>query len=552
VVIVTILPILLPLVAAFASVLVPIRVCQTSWYRLIRLAFLVIVAGFLVKVPTLTTGTFNLSLSVTGLVNLPPLAFIYTSTGLAAGLVYLGSQFLTTLGNPSSAHPYPKRSLELVQVSCVLAICMSANIITVCFGWMATSMLILMRRMSISHEDPTAQVSWDLLGSLGSLILVMIVAILAIIEQRANSFGDLATSPYMVTLLFLAALLRLGVFPLPTNRHMNWVDKMAALCSGMWLILRLASVGTQSIPGWQWLAPVIVSGSVIAALLANLMISRELGREYLMASLVGVMILAPMLAPSIGTGLAVLFLVNMVLVIALVDQTGEGMSNLQFRFLKWLKVISILNLMGVPLTLGFLSRWELQRLVGSINQKATVIVLTMCFTLITLYLWRQLDTELRQGAPQSQSTGNPVGNGSRENWVICILGVLFVLIELIIGLVPRGMNIILPTPLSLPDPRQNLSASVTTWIYLIVTTLIIPIAGAFFIFSQRTLFKLSSSLFEAVRWVTRLDWVYYSLGKLFGWASRVGALVLNSIERKYLLGWVLIWVVIIIAFLVGT
>ena len=550
--IVTILPILLPLATALANAFLPIRFCQTSWYRFVRLALLIAVAGLLVKVPALTTGAFALSLSVAGLITLPPLTFLYTNTSLAVGLVYICSQFLTTLHEPLLGHPYPRRTLELVTVSCVLATCLAANITTLCYGWMAISAILVARRISLVVEEPAQLVYWDLISNIGSVILVMIVAVLAMIQQRVNTFGDIAASPFMVTLLLLAALLRLGLFPLPGNHQMSWVDRMAALCTGAWLLLRVASVSTQSFPGWNWLVPAIAASSVITALLANLMGTRQLCRNYMIASLVSAMVLAPLLVPVAGTGLAVLFLINLVLVAALLEQPGEGMKRMQAVVFKWLKVAAIPTLMGVPFTLGFLCRWELQRLTGGIDQKITIILLTMSYTLVTVYLWRQLALELHQVAPQPRPAGSRIGQQTLVNWVICGLGALFVLIELLVGFIPSSINTLMPTPLSLPSLTQSLAADITTWIYLIATTLVIPLAGAFFLYFQRSLFHLASPVFESVRWFVSFNWLYFIFDKLLGWVSRVGALILNGIERKYLLGWVLIWMIIIVAFLVGT
>lgn len=510
------------------------------------------VAGLLVKVPALTTGAFSLTLSVAGLITLPPLAFLYTNTSLAVGLVYLCSQFLTTLNDPLLGHLHPRRTLELVTVSCVLATCLAANITTLCFGWMAISVILLARRISLVLEEPEQLVYWDLISNIGSIVLVMIVAVLAMIQQRVNTFGDVAASPYMVTLLMLAALLRLGLFPLPGNHQMGWIDRMSALCTGAWLLLRVASVSTQSFPGWNWLVPAIAASSVVTALLANLMTSRQLCVHYMISSLVSALVLAPLLVPVAGSGLAVLFLINLVLVTALLEQPGEGMTHLQALVFKWLKVAAILTLMGVPFTLGFLCRWELQRLTGGIDQKITIILLTMSYTLVTVYLWRQLALELRKAAPQPRSASSQIDPQLAVNWVICGLGVLFVLIVLIVGFVPSSINALMPTPLSLPSLTRSLAEDITTWIYLIATTLIIPLAGAFFLYYQRSLFKLSSPLFESMRWFASLNWLYFVLGKLFGWIFRGSALILNGIERKYLLGWVLIWMIIIVAFLVGT
>lgn len=547
----TILPIILPLAAALANAFLPIRFCQTSWYRLARLALLIAVASLFVSVPAFTTGAFTLTLSVAGLITLPPMALLYTNTSLAVGLVYLCSQFLTTINDPLLGHPHPRRTLELVTISCVLATCLAANITTLCFGWMAISVILVARRISLVVEEPAPLVYWDLMSHIGSVILVMVVAVLAIVQQRVNTFGDIAASPVLVTLLMFAALLRLGLFPLPNTQQMGWIDRMSALCTGAWLLLRVASVSTQSFPGWNWLIPAIAASSVVTALLANLMTSRQLCRSYMIASLVSAMVLAPLLVPVAGTGLAVLFLINLVLVTALLEQPGDRMTHLQARVFKWLKIAAILTLMGLPFTLGFLCRWELQRLIAGSDQKITIILLTMSYSLITVYLWRQLALELRAAVAQPRSVGSQIDPQIAVNWVICSLGGLFVLIVLIVGFVPSSINALLPTPLSLPGLAQSLAEDITTWIYLIATTLIIPLAGAFFLYYQRSLFNLSSPIFESLRWFAKLNWLYLILGKLLGWISRLGALILDGIESKYLLGWVLIWMIVIVAFLVG-
>ncbi|MHB1356526.1 MAG: hypothetical protein ACYCZF_11175 [Anaerolineae bacterium] len=550
--IVALLPILIPLGAGLVTVCLPIRVCRTDWYRLARLACLMVVAILYLSAPTLTTGALTLSLSVTGLIALPPIALLYTNTGLVVGLVYIGSQLLSTINDSLQEQMHPRRTLDMIMISFVLVICLAANITTLCFGWMALSVIFTVRRVPLALEEPTQSVYWGLVNNIGSVILVMIVAVLAIIEQRTNSWGDVAALPYMVTLLMLAALLRIELFPWPGSHRKGWADRMAALCTGAWLLLRIASVSTQSLPGWNWLVPTIAASSIITALLANL-VKKELGMHFMIANLVGVMLLALLLVPVAGTGIAVLGLINMVLVTSLLEQSGEGSTHLQATVIKWQKAAAIFLLMGVPLTLGFLSRWELFRLIGGTDQRSTVILLTMSYTLLTLYLWRQLAWTLRQATSQPRVATSQTRQRIVVNWAVCGLGALFVLIMVILGFIPTSINVLSPVPLYLARVAQSLvQVDITTWIYLISTSLIIPFAGAFFLYYQRSLFRLSSPLFETLRWILGLSWLYFVLGKLLGWLSRMGALVLNGIERRYLLGWVLIWMVIVVAFLVGT
>jgi hypothetical protein len=550
--ILTILPILLPLAGSLANTFLPIRICHSSWFRLVCATLLLAVAGLLIKVPVLTTGAYTLSLSVDSLITLPPLVFLYTNTGVSIGLVFICSQLVSSLRSTSRDPLYRKESLKYAIVSCVLATCLAANITTVCVCWMAVSMILVVRRISSVAEATEQPVYWDLFSEIGSVVLVMIVAVLGMILQRFSTLGDITASPLMVTFLMMAALLRLGLFPLPGNHRLDWTDRMSALCSGTWLLLRIASLSTQSLPGWNWLVPVIAASSVVAAMLANLLGTRELCMRYLISSWVSAMVLAPLLVPVAGTGLAVLFLVNIVLVPTLLEHSGEGMSRIQAVLFRWLKIAGILAVMGLPFTLGYMCRWELQRVVGGIDQKITIILLTMSFTLVTLYFWRQLALELGKVMPQPRSASGLAAEQPVVNWVICGLGVFYVSVVLFIGFDPSSINLLLPVPLVLPSLRQSMAGGITTWIYLIATTLIIPLAGAFFLYHQRSLLVLSSPLLESMRLFASLSWLYLVLGILFSRISRLVELILNGIEGKYLLGWVLSWMVIVVAFLLGS
>jgi hypothetical protein len=552
VVIVTMLPILVPLAAAIVNSFLPFRVCRTSLYRLVRLFFMIAIFILYMQIPALTTGSFTLSLSVPGLIALPPLAFLYTNIGIAVGLIYICGSFFSILG-PMNEETYSRRTLDLVMVSCVLATCLAANITTLCFCWMVLTVFQLMHQITLLSEDRASLVYWDLSGILGSLILVMTVSVLAIIQQRTNTFSDIADSPFMVTLLLLSVLLRLGVFPLPGNRHLEWMNSLALLCTGIWPLLRVASVSLQSFPGWKWLVPLIAASSVITALLANLAATGPLRRSYVIASLVSVLLLAPFLAPVSGAGLAVLGLTSLVLVASLLELTGDGMTRVQGEVFKWLRVVAILTLMGVPFTLGFLGRWELAQLVNGTEQQTIIIMLTINYTLVMLYFWRQVAWEMRKPIVLPHLAGNQSQLRVVENWVICGLGTLFVLAILLIGVLPGSVNALLPFPLTLISPITNLSGeNIATWVYLLTTTLVIPLAGAFFLYYQRSLFRLTSPLLELIRWFASLNWLYNFLAKILRWIYRQGTLLLNNIERKYLLGWVLLWMIIIVAFLVGT
>ncbi len=64
-------------------------------------------------------------------------------------------------------------------------------------------------------------------------------------------------------MLMTAALLRLGLYPLPGGLQRTWLAYLVAVCAGGYLWLRLATLSTSALPAGSWLVP--ATGIVLAA-----------------------------------------------------------------------------------------------------------------------------------------------------------------------------------------------------------------------------------------------------------------------------------------------
>jgi hypothetical protein len=313
--------------------------------------------------------------------------FVLLLTG--AGLAVMGADWPT---GPLRGRPGGRPQWTLWLGAAALAFVCSANVITLVTAWVALDGVTALRLRP--NENPGAAArAWSLL-SLAALIPLLLLAVLGEDGVRlgldSGSFGQLDLS-----LLWLAALLRAGVYPLhywvtgpalanPSDRiALHLVGPLA----GLWLMGRahqLAGNAEFRAPLWAALGVLALLGTALAAWTAQ---DEETRWRWIAINRVSVAILAVYGAALAGPGTFVWPAAALVLGAGLlaVGQTARLMWG---RAWAAGAALGALVLWGAPGTVGFLARASLVFPTGHPLAAPLFALILVAEVLLAAALWQ--------------------------------------------------------------------------------------------------------------------------------------------------------------------
>lgn len=468
----------------------------------------------------------------------------------------LGTQMALLLGGPLALAGLallarPLERLEAVGLLTLLAAgigaCAAENLLALCLAWglLDLAMLIMDTRRMPEEGLPHA-VRDVVLNALSTIALVAATVLLGAAEGQ-TTFPDLTLAGTPLRLLMAAALLRLGIYPLPGSLKRRWESYLVSLSVGGCLWLRLAGLAPIGQFRVDWLISLSVWGLFLTGVLASLATDFATALPYIILHGMAAATLAPMLLPKEGIGIAFLFLANISLCLALLR------ADVQVRAVpplgRWARlplVIALGSLSGWPLTAGILARWSLIRLAWVTDSRLLVLVEALSFLLVSVPIWRRLRVVLRETRTR----------GSVPLWSIylafgCAALVALLLLALSVDASLAGL-IRLGDTAELPSIRLLFSAEAQLLGLLGLTVLVFPILGGYAL--QRLWSRPSRGLlqgFDALSALLELDWLYavveQALNRLGRWLHAASLVV----EETFSLGWVLVWGLVILLYLVG-
>jgi hypothetical protein len=445
----------------------------------------------------------------------------------------------------------PLERLEAVGLLTLLAAgigaCTAGNLLTLCLAWglMDLAMLIMdTRRMP---EEGLPHAVRDVVLNAFSTIALMAATVLLGAAQGHTAFPELVLAGTPLKLLMAAALLRLGVYPLPGSLKRRWESYLVSLSVGGCLWLRLAGLAPIGQFRVDWLISLSVWGLFLTGVLASLATDFATALPYIILHGVAAATFAPMLLAKEGIGIAFLFLANASLCLALlrVDVQVRAVPPLG-RWARLPLVIALGSLSGWPLTAGILARWSLIRLAWVTDARLLVLVEALSFLLVSVPIWRRLRVVLRETRTR----------GNLPLWSIylafgCAALVALLLVALSVDASLAGL-VRLGSTAELPGIRLLFSADAQLLGLLGLTVLVFPILGGYAL--QRLWARPSRWLlqgFDAFSALLELDWLYAGLERALYRLGRWLHAASLAVEETFSLGWVLIWGLVILLYLVG-
>jgi len=418
------------------------------------------------------------------------LAFVFAVSMLLLGL----TSFSLSLGDEGvEARLYVAR---LILLAAGLSFVFSADLLTLCFSWIFLEFALVLTEATSSVRRPHAERMAQVLGVLALMMAAFLLD---------------SGLPFQ-TFLALAVLIRIGIYPLRlwklAEARSQALPYLISTGSGLYLLVR-----TQPSSG------LLTALGLMAFLIGSMLAWLEGGSPRFVAiSQVGYAVLVGSVARPLAAA------VNLLLCLGLLfgQDRPEAAGQLRegVRGEPWQRAplaLALVSLIGLPFTLGFVSRWLLYNALPP--QSLWILVLSL---LAEVMLSASL---LRRWLASSP------GRLPAAHWAgVAFLAVPLLLFGFFPPLIREG---------ALPDLFH--SAEAALWAILLSP----PLGG----YVLHRWCKVPAPLSARLSSLLELDWLYEPLGRLLGNAEAIFLGIGRAIEGRSYVGWALLAVFLFLLFL---
>ena len=344
--------------------------------------------------------------------------------------------------------------------------------------------------------------------------------------------------------LVAAAIVRQGVYPLVGGFCRPLGLGLLSVFTGSCLWLRIGGLAPALLAGFGGLLPYVGAALLIAATLALLAPEPASSRAYVLLNGALASILASILEPSAGLGVAFLTLMSTGLGLALAESSriAEASASVSLgpvpRWAAWA------TLGGWPLTLGFVCHWALLKLCLQTGAHALGLLAILSHLLVAMALWKR-----RPEAPaRTQRRG--AASWAARPWQVWFSATLcwaaaggLILLGLAPGLLarfwpgmPAGTRVASLVTLLLGgiSPSQGVVLALATlgplWGCRLSARRLAPVTG-----QTRQAGHLVGAALE-------LDWLYVALEASAAAVAREARKAFSLLEGPLYLAWVLVWI----------
>ena len=445
----------------------------------------------------------------------------------------------------------PVRRLEaaslLILTGAGIGACSAANLLSLCLAWGLMDLALLILNIAGAPEESIPHAIRQAWGNLASTMILVVVTVLAAAQYGEGRFSEFTLAGVPRGLLVSAALLRLGVYPLPGNTKHRWEASLISLCAGGTLWLRIANPSSPALAMSGWLIPLggwtLLGTGILAALSPDL----ATALPYMLLNGTVIIILGPLLNSVAGFPIAFLSAINLGLCLALVHMDGPVQSVRPFG--AWAHsplVIALASLVGWPLTLGFVARWSFLRLCWVTELPGLFLLGAISSLFASLPVWRRFRQLLHKDEQQRIAP-------RWDMWVALVSAFLIAALLIAIGLYPALLEHIWPrgTEFGLPSLKVLFSGNAELLGLLILGTALGPLLGGYAL--QRVLVNAPNRLSRVLDLLGALlafDWVYTTVERILGRLGNLAEKVSLAVEESLYLGWTLVWSLALILYLI--
>lgn len=542
-------PFLLPLVGAWAIWLLPARSSFGHFRRGFHVFVLATTSTLLVISGRQPAEAFNLPLWGQLASYQDGLAFSADALTLSFTLLLAGVFAVMNLASIARPMERFEAVVQLVLVGAGIGSCMAANLLTLCLFWVVMDLALLGGALIRALEEGLSHAIRCTLTNLLSTFALIAVTVTLLVRHGSTRFSGPLLSELPLGLLLAMALLRLGVYPLPGSLKRRWEAHLVSLTVGSYLWLRIARLISGKLLAIPWFVSFCGATLLVTALLTSFAPDFGTSLPYRLANGVTLIVCAPLIEMRMGPAVALLVAINLVLCLAVfrVDARLRPLKPLGH----WVRVplmVALGSLIGWPLTLGFTAHWAFLWLCWRMGWRSLVLLGTLSYLLVSVPAW----TRLRQMRREVEEKDRPL---RQEMWVSLGCAGLIATFLLVLGLVPSLAQALWA--------RAGSSFPSLTWSMLIKggaqqvgllisTVIIVPLFGGYafqrlWLGAPRWLTRLA----DAFSLVLELDWLYLGIEAVLAKVRFLLNQVAMILERALCIGWVLLWILVIILLLSG-
>jgi len=429
---------------------------------------------------------------------------------------------------------------------------LSANLVTLCLSWALLDLGMLVLIAQASDGQTVSRTGFRLLG-INYLAGVALLAALLLLQAQGEAFTIQATPlpTRVVSLLVLAALLRLGVYPafvaLPSSVRMRLPSLMLwhlvpVIVGGYLLARALSLTAVTSLPVREL---TLVLGSVSVFLSPfPLWFEKRLRSmiAFVVLNQVGHMALAAALTAPYSAAIIASQTVALALALALLflsEAASDGPMPRTYELWKRCCVlVSFAALAGTPLTIGFLGRQLLyQSLVESNLAPLVLLSLLANSFLVAPLLKMGLEQPAQDG---DQGVMNPVVVASMT--ILAIPLVVFGLHPPLLGLVVGAQSALA----ACPDLLGLVYSPTTPLPSVQFAATLLSLAGGYLLYRRgKVIVERAGISLETVQSVARMDWLFSALDWSGQRASSILELVGSFFEGTHSPGWILVFATLV-------
>ncbi len=467
---------------------------------------------------------------------------------MALAALFLGVLLVVSLSMISRPMERFESVTMLGLVATGLGTFLAGNLLTLGFFWAITDVVLLIMGLVRAPSESVARVTRAILGSAISATTLLAAVVMVSLQGGETSLSSVALSGHTARLIMAAALLRLGIYPLPGSLQRRWEVLVISVCTGGYLWLRLGGLAVAMLPGAEWLIPLLGWLLMVIGLLA--MLARDLSSALplVFGSGIASLALAGLLDPGMGTPAALLMTVNLGVSLALLLVDAQVWVIPPWgRNARLPLIVGLASAAGWPVTLGFAAHWALFRACWFGGYRFVILQASIGYLMVSVPIWQRLRQIRREVRP----------TGPWPFWQIALaLGgaTLLALMALVLGVAPQLLDPLwvgLPMVQGASTPAQSVGSRVGMFIALLATAAVVPFLGSYAL--QRFWFYGRSSrlaqISKTLASILELEWLYAEIQGLLARFSALVEYLFVGVEEVFFLGWSLIWILVIILYL---
>lgn len=475
----------------------------------------------------------------------------FAADPLGGGLALLCALAVTIVCLATLARPLERREAlgMLWLVGSSSGIALAANPLTLCLAWVTMEAGLLFVDMMRAPEEGIPRAARNAFRGLISAA-ALVAATIALLEQPGGGgyLADLSLGGLPLRFLMAAALLRLGIYPLPGSLKRNWLAYLASLCTGSYLWLRAVTLSTGALPWQDWLLPLGGTTLLVSGLLALLAPDLATAVPALLLNGLTLIVLAPLIDHPAGLGVALAATASLALGLAVLRADGQVRP---FEPLgRWARVpllVAIGSLVGWPGTVGFTTHWLFLRLCWLGARRGLLLVAAISFLLITVPVWSRLRHVLREVCHATVPSRGLV----RLALAMAALGALLLMV---LGPTPTLFGLMWPEVAGFVEPSvlTMFSGNLVQFTALVLLAVIFPAMGSYALQGVwQSLPDWLGNWMDTLGALLEMDWLHAGLDVALDKIGRVVARTLVAVEEGLYLGWALLWVLVVALYLIG-